>query len=91
MSVEQIEATLLKLPREERRQFADWFYRHENEILDPRDDDDVSPEVKAEILRRRDEALAHPELLEPFEEKDIDRMFEDFANARAKKTSTRKG
>lgn len=66
MSVEQIEATLLKLPRKERRQFADWFYRHENEILDPRDDDEVSPEVMAEILRRRDEALAHPELLEPW-------------------------
>jgi hypothetical protein len=67
MSVEQIEATLLKLPREARRQFADWFYKHENEILDPRDDDEISPEVMAEILRRREEALAHPELLEPWE------------------------
>jgi hypothetical protein len=66
MSVDQLEATLLKLPREERRRFADWFYLHENEILDPRDDDEVAPEVMAEILRRREEALAHPELLEPW-------------------------
>lgn len=67
MSVEQIEATLLKLPRGARRQFADWFYKHENEIFDPRDDDEISPEVMAEILRRREEALAHPELREPWE------------------------
>jgi hypothetical protein len=66
MSVEQIEATLLKLSRLERRQFAVWFYLHEDEILDPREDDDVSPEVKAEILGRREAALAHPELLEPW-------------------------
>lgn len=67
MSVEQLEVTLLKLPREERRQFADSFYQHENEILDPREDDEVSPEVMAEILRRREEALAHPKLPEPWE------------------------
>jgi len=67
MSVEQIEATLLRLSREERRQFADWFYQHEEEILDPREDDEISPEARAEILRRREEALAHPELLEPWE------------------------
>jgi len=66
MSVEQIEATLLKLSRLERRKFAVWFYLHEDEILDPREDDDVSPEVKAEILGRREAALAHPELLEPW-------------------------
>ena len=63
MSVEQIEDTLLKLPREARRQFADWFYQNENQILDPRDDDEVSAEVKAEILHCRETALAHPEEL----------------------------
>ena len=66
MSVEQIEATLLKLSRLERRQFADWFYQHEDEILDPREQDDVSPEIKAEVMVRREAALAHPELLEPW-------------------------
>ena len=67
MSLEQLEQTVMRLPREERRQFARWFYRHENEIIEPRDDDEISPAVRAEILRRRDEALAHPERLEPWE------------------------
>jgi len=64
MSVEQIEQSLLKLDREERRRFADWFYEHEDELAGP---DYIHPEVQAEILRRREEALAHPEALEPWE------------------------
>jgi hypothetical protein len=67
MSVEQIEKTLLQLPSEERRRFADWFYEHESEILHPQDEDYIHPSVKAEILRRRDETVAHPELLEPWD------------------------
>jgi hypothetical protein len=67
MSVEQIEKTLLQLPRVERRQFADWFYRHANEIIEPQDDEEISPKIEAVILRRRDEVDAHPELLEPWE------------------------
>ena len=66
MSVEQIEATLLQLPREERRRFADWFYAHEADILTPQDDSAIHPEVQAEILRRRDESDAHPDQLEPW-------------------------
>lgn len=64
MSVEQIEATLLTLTREERRRFADWFYEHENEVAGR---DYIHPEVETEILRRREEALTHPERLEPWE------------------------
>jgi len=67
MSVEQIETTLLQLPQAERRRFADWFYEHEAELLSPPEDEAVHPEVQAEILRRRDEVDAHPELLEPWE------------------------
>ena len=64
MSVEQIEATLLQLPPAERRRFVDWFYQHENE-LSGEDTDEISSDVRAEILRRRDEASAHPEMMEP--------------------------
>jgi hypothetical protein len=64
MSVEQITSTLLQLPREERRRFADWFYQHEDELTGL---EEIHPDVKAEILRRRDEIDAHPELLEPWE------------------------
>jgi hypothetical protein len=64
MSVEQLEQSVLKLSREERRRFLDWLYEHEHELTGP---DYIHPEVQAEILRRRDEALAHPEQLEPWE------------------------
>ena len=64
MSVEQLEQSLLKLDPEERRRFADWFHEHEEELAGP---DYLHPEVQAEILRRREAALAHPERLEPWE------------------------
>ena len=66
MSVEQIEHTLLQLPPEEHRRFVDWFYQHEDELVGT-DHDDIHPEVKAEILRRRDEVMAHPELMETWD------------------------
>jgi hypothetical protein len=64
MSVEQLEQSVLKLGREERRRFLDWLYEHEEEVAGP---DYIHPEVQAEILRRREVALAHPEQLEPWE------------------------
>jgi len=64
MSVEQITNTLLQLPREERRKFADWFYEHEDQLIEL---EEIDSGVKSEILRRRDEADARPELLEPWE------------------------
>ena len=64
MSVEQIEQSLLKLDREERRRFADWFFENAHELTGP---DYIHPEVKAEVLRRLEEVDAHPELLEPWE------------------------
>ena len=67
MSAEQLEDSLMKLPREERRRFAQWFYANEINILEPRDDDTVHPAIEAEILRRRDEVDDHPERLEPWE------------------------
>jgi hypothetical protein len=65
MSLEQIEQSVLKLSDAERRQFAQWFHENENELAGL-DDHYIDPEVKAEILRRRDEVDAHPELLEPW-------------------------
>ena len=65
MSVEQLEQSVLQLSDEERRQFAQWFYEHEDELAGL-DDNFIHPEVKAEILRRRDEVDAPPELLEPW-------------------------
>jgi hypothetical protein len=66
MSVEQIETSVLQLPPEDRRRFLNWLYEHEDELLGS-DDGEIHPEVQAEILRRRKEALAHPEKLEAWE------------------------
>ena len=63
MSVEQLEQTVLKLSPEERRRFLDWLYEHEDEL---RGADYIHPKVRAEILRRREAALAAPERLEPW-------------------------
>jgi hypothetical protein len=87
VSVEQIEKSLLQLPREERRQFADWFYRHENEIFEPHDDDEISPAVKAEILRRRDELDANPGLAVPVADEWFDGLKRKLADARARQAS----
>jgi hypothetical protein len=68
MSVEQIEQSVLQLSAEERRQFAQWFYEHEDELAEPQTDDDkIHPEVRAELERRLKEIDEHPELLEPWE------------------------
>jgi hypothetical protein len=84
MSVEQIEASLLQLPQEERRRFLKWFYQHEHDFIG----DEIDPEIKAEILSRRDDALAHPENLEPWEGT-TDRVRARLNEIRRQKTTVR--
>ena len=67
MSVDQLETALQALPPEERRKFIHWLDEHRDELIDAADDLDLTEEQKAELLRRREEALAHPELLEPWD------------------------
>jgi hypothetical protein len=64
--LEQIENTILGLPVEERQRFALWFEENRRELLGD-GADELSDEQKAEVLRRRDLAVAHPELLEPWD------------------------
>ena len=89
MSVEQLEATIRALPPAERCQFADWFDDHRHELLD--EANDISPAARDELLLRLKEIEEHPEILEPFEEADVERMFKEFADARAQKTSAHQG
>ena len=93
MSVEQLEQSVLKLDREERRRFAEWFYQHEMEILAEKKssdwEDDLSEEQKAEILRRRELCEKHPELLEPWEGT-TERLRVRLHEIRAQKTATRR-
>ncbi|HYV26341.1 MAG TPA: hypothetical protein VFA77_02325 [Candidatus Eisenbacteria bacterium] len=68
MSLQQLESAILALPPEDRSRLAIWFDEHRQDLLGGADSDgDLSEEQQAEILRRRDLALAHPELLEPWE------------------------
>jgi hypothetical protein len=89
MSVDQLAKNLLRLPREQRRQFADWFYRHENEIFEPHDKDEISPAVKAEILRRRDDLEANPGLAVPVTGQWFEQLKRKLADARPRQASAR--
>ena len=89
MSVEQIESAIKAMPPEARAEFADWFDLHRDELLPGAGA--VSPAVRDELELRLKEMDAHPERLEPFEEEDLERMFKEFADAHAKKTSARPG
>ena len=60
MSVEQLEATLLKLPPAERAAFATWFDAHRHELVTDDARDDLSEAQKAELLQRRREYDEHP-------------------------------
>ena len=58
MSLVEIEKRVLELSEEERREFATWFYQKFPLLPEQGDDEnsaDISPEVMAELLRRRRE------------------------------------
>lgn len=66
MSLEQLEQAILGLTSEERQRLAVWFEENRLELLGD-ELDELSKEQEAEVIRRRDFALAHPELLEPWD------------------------
>ncbi len=66
MSLEQLESAILDLTAEERQRLALWFEENRRELLGD-DPDDLSDEQKIEVLRRRDLAVANPELLDPWD------------------------
>jgi hypothetical protein len=66
VSLEQLEEAILDLSSEERRRLALWFDENRQELVGD-DSDELSDQQKTEVLRRRDLALAHPELLEPWD------------------------
>ena len=66
MSVEQLETAIRGLSSEERQRLAIWFEENRRELLGD-DADELTDEQKAEVLRRRDLAASHPELLETWD------------------------
>jgi hypothetical protein len=81
MSVDELEKRVMNLSYSEKRRFLEWFYEHEDELVG--ENEDIHPEVSAEILRRREEALTHPEKLESWESA-FPRMKERFDELRRK-------
>ena len=93
MNVAELTSEVLQLPAEERREFASWFYEHEEQIAGPvaGEDSDLTGDQKAELTRRLLEIEQQPEMLVPFEEADVKTMFAEFAEARSQATSARQG
>jgi hypothetical protein len=87
MSVEQLEATLLNLPLAERAAFANWFDAHRHELLG--ETADLGSAAQEELLLRLKELDEHPEILQSFEESDVESMIQQAADAHAKKSSAR--
>lgn len=87
MSLEQLESSILSLALEERKQFARWFEEHRHDLVED-EGDELTAEQQAEILRRREQALAHPELLEPWDGT-IDRVRQRLHELRRQKTAAR--
>lgn len=88
MSLEEIEASILDLTLEERQRFALWYETNRADLLREAQEDGLADEQKAEILRRRDVALAHPELLERWEGT-TDRLRSKLNEVRRKKPARR--
>ena len=87
MSLEQLESAILELTPEQRQRLAVWFEEHRREFLGG-DGDELNEADQAEILRRRDQAIAHPELLEPWDGT-IERVRDRLHEFRSKKTPAR--
>jgi hypothetical protein len=87
VSLEQLETAILGLTVEERQRLAIWFDENRRELLGD-EVDELSEEQKTELVRRRDQALAHPELLEPWDGT-IERVRERLHDFRRQKASAR--
>ena len=87
MRLEQLESSILSLALEERKQFARWFEEHRHDLIED-ESDELTVEQQAEILRRREQALAHPELLEPWDGT-IDRVRQRLHELRRQKAASR--
>lgn len=83
MSLEQLESAILELTPDERQRLAVWFEENRHELVGDDDSDELTNEQEADIVRRRDFALAHPELLEPWDGT-IERVRERLRSATAK-------
>lgn len=87
VSLEQLEQAILGLTSEQRQRLAVWFEENRRELLGD-ESDELSGDREAEVIRRREFALAHPELLEPWDGT-VERVRERLHELRRQKPSAR--
>lgn len=75
MNIEQVEDAILALAPEERRQLLEWFDEHRHELFGAAESTELSEAQKAEVLRRRNDYVEHPERFIPMDDKSLDEMF----------------
>lgn len=89
MSVEQMEQEIERLPREDLARLVGWLdgFLGQGNPEDPADTTDLTDEEKAELLRRRHEVLANPDLDQPMDDDFFDGLKRDLADARTRQAS----
>lgn len=75
----------MNLSLNERREFAQWYYEHEADIL-KYGDDELSPEWKAELNRRVKEMEENPSFAIPVTEEYFENLRKKLAEKRAAKS-----
>ena len=89
MSIEQLESQLMAMPAEERRQFANWFYTHEHEIVEIETGSEILRATQEEILRRHDELRVKPGMAIPVTDEWFSELKQKLARAHASQASPR--
>ena len=87
MSIEQLESQVLALPLAKRRAFTRWLDDHRDEIEQP---SALARAQQKEVRRRLAEMEAEPAMRIRFTKADAEKLFREFADARAHKTSSRR-
>ncbi len=89
MSVRELEKGVMNLTPGELSNFSQWFDHYRGGPAPPargRPSNGLAGNQKKEILRRRDELLANPDLAEPVTDEMFERLKRKLAHARARKT-----
>jgi hypothetical protein len=89
MSIEQLEAQLLSMPAADRREFARWFYDNERQFIGDERQGDLSPEMRSELIRRREELRANPGLAVPITDEWFESLKKKLRNASVSQASAR--
>lgn len=84
MSAQEVEAMIRSLPPAELGRFAKWWEAHRQSLLSPlgpaNSPASESEAVKAELHRRRQEYIDHPERFLHMNDSAVEQMFKDIEN-----------